>query len=242
MTTGSRLSGPVLAVLAGLSCAGAAVAAPQAAAATLRADLLQLGGTLLAPAGLTLDAAQARVATSRAIGDGERFEVRPQWTASNTAPALPLVFELRPLQGAAAPLRATLAAPLLREVLVLARRTERGAPLGCDDVEVQARPLRQVPAHALQPPCALPAEARMRRVLLAGEVLRDSDAQVLTEVVAQAPVKVRVVVGRIALEKPGTALADARQGETVRVRLNGSAQALSGRVVARNLVVMEGSE
>jgi flagella basal body P-ring formation protein FlgA len=79
-------------------------------------------------------------------------------------------------------------------------------------------------------------------VLLAGEVLRDGDVQVLPEVVAQAPVQVRVVVGRIALEKPGTALADARQGETVRVRVGGSTRTLSGRVVARNLVVMEGSE
>lgn len=235
----------VLPFLAGVLLAGlgqAFAAGSQVAAATLRGDLLQVGGALLAPAGLALDATQARVATSRPVGDAERFEARALWPASGAVPTLPLVFELTPSSGDGVPLRATLSAPLLRDVLVPTRRAERGAALGCDELEVQARPLRQVPPHALRPPCALPPEAQARRVLLAGEVLRDGDVQVLPEVVAQAPVQVRVVVGRIALEKPGTALADARQGETVRVRVGGSARTLSGRVVARNLVVMEGSE
>lgn len=237
MSLGTYLAAALLAGLCQACAAG-----PQVAAVTLRADLLQAGGALLAPAGLTLDAAQARVATSRPLGDAERFEARALWSASEAAPALPLVFELTPASGGGAPLRATLSAPLLREVLVPVRRAGRGEVLGCDALEVQARPLRQVPPHALRPPCALPADAQTRRVLLAGEVLRDGDVQVLPEVVAQAPVQVRVVVGRVALEKPGIALADARQGETVRVSLPGSARTLSGRVVARNLVVMEGSE
>lgn len=211
-------------------------------AATLRSDLLQLSRTFLAPVGLSIDVGHVQLATSRPLADGERFSARPLWFESSAAPPLPLVFELRSLDGSEIPVRATLSVALQREVLALRRRVERGAPLVCDDVEVSSKPLRLVPTHALQPPCELPSNAQMRRVLLAGEVLRQGDARVPPEVVAQASVNVRVKVGRIVLEKVGTALADARKGESVRVRLNGGGQVLRGRVVAHNTVVMEGSE
>lgn len=214
-----------------------------AAAETLRSDLFAATRSLLAPSGLSFDERHAQVATSRPVAPGETFSVRPQWrSVAPEPPGLPLSFELRPTDGEATPLRATLLASLQRDVLVVRQRRERGTPLRCEDLEVLAKPLRLVPARAWQPPCALAENAHARRLLLAGDVLRSDDTGPLPDVAAQRPVRVRVVVGSIALEKNGTALADALEGETVRVRVPGIAQAVNGRVLARDLVALESSE
>ncbi len=232
-------------IATGFAFSGAiASAEPQATvnARTLQADLLQLSAQWLAPARLHLDEQRAQLVTSRTLADDEQFIAMPLQTFGADRPSMPLRFELHSPTGAQAPVRATLSAPLEQDVLVLRQRGERGTAITCDDLDTQRKPLRFVPSRALPLPCALPADAQLRRAMLAGEVLRDSDAVPPPEVSAQAPVKVRVVVGQIALEKPGIALADAKQGERVRVRMNGSTQPLNGRVMARSLVLLEGTE
>ena len=216
-------------------------------AASLRADLLQLSAAMLLPSRLQLDEGQARVTTSRDIASNDEFVALPLWQAGAAVPSMPLVFDLLPAHTsrdapAAAPIRAFVAAPLQRDVLVAQRKTERGSALTCADLAAERKPARFVPPQAIQPPCSLPPDLVLRRSLVAGEPLRQGDVGALPDVTARGPVSVRVVIGQVALEKAGTALADAQLGDTVRVRLNGSSQQLSGRVVAHQVVVVEGSE
>jgi flagella basal body P-ring formation protein FlgA len=216
-------------------------------AASLRADLLQLSATLLAASRLHLDEEHSRVTTSRVVDADEQFVAVPTWQGGSPQPSMPLTFDLTPTNGrggvvVSMRMRASVSAPLQREVLVMQRRSERGSPLACTDLALERRPARFVPPHAMQPPCALPADATLRRSLIAGETVRQGDAGVPPDVAALESVSVRVVIGQVALEKTGIALADARLGDKVRVRVNGSAQQLSARVVAHKVVVLEGSE
>jgi flagella basal body P-ring formation protein FlgA len=114
--------------------------------------------------------------------------------------------------------------------------------LTCAGLVAEHLPVRFVPLKAMQPPCTLAPGLVLRRSLVSGEVLRPDDIGPVPDVSARSPVSVRVVVGHVALEKAGTALADAQLGDTVRVRLNGSSRRLDGRVVAHRVVVLEGSE
>jgi flagella basal body P-ring formation protein FlgA len=123
-----------------------------------------------------------------------------------------------------------------REVLVLREAMPRGAALVCEHTEVAQRRAEAVPAGALPVPCALADETVLRRPLGAGDLLRTADVGRAPAVAARAEVRLRVRVGAVQIEKPGTALGDAQPGETVLVRLAGSARALRGTVVGPNLV------
>lgn len=207
---------------------------------TLRAGLLRLAGERLHASGLSIDAADAQVGTSRPLAPGAGFELVALWPSGRHAPPLPLQFELRPVAvGAEAPVRAWLSAPLLREVLVPRHKAARGAALSCDELAVERKPLRLVPAQALMPPCALAGAMVLKRALLPGEPLRAGDLGPVQAVTAHQAVSVRVVVGQVALEKSGVALGDGDVGDSVRVRLSGTAQPVDAKVVAEKLVLLE---
>lgn len=232
-----------LLLLAGLLPAW--VARAEAPAWTLRADtpaalreaLADGAARQLDGSGWQLDGAHATLRTSRPPEPGLSWQVRPQWTPGSDRPALPLAFELVPVAAAAVrPLQAWLAAPLRREVLMLAQAAPRGTPVRCEHATIALRPVEQVPVGALPTPCALEAEAVALRPLGAGDVLRAADVGAAPSVAAQAEVRLRARVGQVVVETPGVALAAARTGEAVLVRPAHSRQAVRGTVVAPNVV------
>lgn len=226
----------VMAVLAHMPAHGAT------SAITLRDDVLALSSRLLAPANLHVDAARAQVVPSRELEPGERFTVVPLWTVvAGSPPRLPLTFELVPDRASSQPRpRVTLVTTLARDVLVPTRRLARGSVVVCSDVAPQRKPLQLVPPGALSPPCAVDGDAVLLRALAEGDVLRSDDFGTPPDVAAQGAVNVRVVQGAIVLDHAGTALADARLGDRVPVRLAGSHRHVLGRVLMPGVVMVEG--
>ncbi|ARN19326.1 flagellar basal body P-ring formation chaperone FlgA [Piscinibacter gummiphilus] len=233
------------AVLSLAMCVAPALAAGPTSATTLRDDVLHATEALLHGSGLSIEVSRAQVLASRELRADESFVLVPRWSARDSAPAMPLTFDLVPAgapgaaSGGAA--RVTLVTSLRREVLVARQRIERGDAVSCDDLAVRPLDLRAVPVRALAPPCAMADGDVALRTLLPGDALRADDIGDPPDVSARNPVNVRVVEGAIRLEQSGVALADARIGERVPVRLDGSRQQVQGRVVAANVVVVEGT-
>jgi flagella basal body P-ring formation protein FlgA len=216
-------------------------------AATLRADLLRLSAALLMPSNFQLDEERARVTTSREIDDNDKLIAVPKWQAGAVPPPMPLVFDLMPavpVRGIShsMPIHAFVAAPLERDTLVAQRKLERGSALTCADFALVRKPVRFIPPQAIDPPCSLSPDWVLRRSLVAGEPVRQSDVGAPPDVAAYGHVNVRVVIGQVVLEKAGIALADAQMGDVVQVRLNGSSRHFSGRVVAQQVVLLEGTK
>jgi len=227
-------------VVLGLAIGAApGLAAGPTSAATLRDDVLQATEVLLRGSGLSIDASRAQAVTSRNLRADESFVLVPRWSARDTAPAAPLTFDLVPLGAPDGAARVTVVASLRREVLVVRHRVERGEAVSCDDMAARPLDLRAVPGRALTPPCAMAEGDVALRTLLPGDALRADDVGDPPDVSTRDPVNVRVVEGAIRLEQSGVALADARIGERVPVRLDGSRQQVQGRVVAANVVVVE---
>jgi flagella basal body P-ring formation protein FlgA len=190
---------------------------------------------------LSIDAARAHLVLAGTFAKG-RFDVTPLWPAG-AAPVLPLSFELRAVDAHADPrasaLRATLAAPLMRETAVAVRRVRRGAPLTCDDVVVARIPSRRQARQPLSLPCHVKEGAIALRELGAGDVVDESDIGDANGVLAGEPVDVRLRVGSITVTTTGTALSDARAGEPADVRLRHPTRTLRSRVVARSVVELQ---
>jgi flagella basal body P-ring formation protein FlgA len=204
----------------------------------LRAALLVGTSERLAGSGWQLLPEGARIRTSRPW-EGTAWRVRARWTAADGRIRLPLAFDLEALDagpGAPKPTTAWLTAPLRREVLALRHAVRRGEPVTCDDTVSVLRVPEAVPTGALSGRCELGALAVARRPLGASDLLRSADVGAAPSVAARAEVRIRVRVGPITIEKAGTALADANTGDAVLVRLAGSAQAVRGVVVGRDVV------
>jgi flagella basal body P-ring formation protein FlgA len=223
------------------TCAAPALAAGPTSAATLRDDVLQATEALLRGSGLSIEASRAQAVPSRELRADESFVLVPRWSARDSVPAMPLTFDLVPSGAPGGAARVTVVAPLRREVLVARQRVERGEAVSCDDMAARPLDLRAVPVRALTPPCVMADGDVALRTLLPGDALRAEDVGDPPDVSARNPVNVRVVEGAIRLEQSGVALADARIGERVPVRLDGSRQQVQGRVIAANVVVVEGT-
>lgn len=209
-------------------------------AVTLQETLLRIAAEMLGNSGLKLDEERAQVGTSHPLLPDTEFEVVALWRAGTGEPKQPFVFALAPISSPHAPtLRAYLSVPLMRDVLVARHKAPRGSVLRCDQLVLERKPLRVVPTHALAAPCTLDGSLTLKRALLAGEPLRASDLGPLPAVMAQGEVTVRVVVGQVALQTSGIALADADIDETVRVRLSGVGRTVDTRVVADRVVLLE---
>jgi flagella basal body P-ring formation protein FlgA len=198
---------------------------------SLRTELLKLAQKQLEPAHLFVDPQRVWLTLSSPLPQAEGFEVRAQWSAQSGRPPLPLSFELRPLhQGVAGkPMQAYLAVQFLQDQWVATRRLRRGSVASCADLELQRRPA-QPAATLTAADCEVARGVVVLRDVASGEVIRRTDLGIAPEVAAQSPVEVSVLVPGIRLTTTAIALADARLGDEIPVRLQHPARILKARV------------
>ena len=209
-------------------------------ARSLEQELLALTAERLLPSGVTIDLQHSSLSLSGPLPATGTFQVRPAWSAPGTLPPLPLTFEVRPdLAGDMQLVRATLAVRLLQEVLVAARRLDRGSAVACADLKVARRDVRNVPKLALQPKCALNSELVMLRDVAAGDLLRSTDVGSAPDVAAGMPVRLSVAQGAIVVTTNAISLADASVGDRIEVRLQRPTRTLKARVTAPGSAQLE---
>jgi flagella basal body P-ring formation protein FlgA len=196
---------------------------------SLQGGLLEFTQRLLEPSGLIVDRQAARLLVDEQSVHGA-FQVRPLWSG---AIAAPLIFELIPLDSGRPekPIRATLAIRLQKQVWVAARRLRKGSSVTCGDLVRRARDIRELPVSSMSAVCELDASTMALRDLAPGDVIRSSDLGQLPDVISGTPVRVRVAAGSISVMTMGTALADAKVGDRIDVRLEHPLRTLRTRVV-----------
>jgi flagella basal body P-ring formation protein FlgA len=198
----------------------------------------------LAPLGVHVEPQGARITTARAISVGSTVRVHPRWQDGDGPVRLPLAFSLEVLAASGAPTSPPVSASLLtvvkKDVRVTRRALRRGAALACDDTELVARVIDEVPKDALGPKCDVAAAAVTRRGLGRGDVLRRGDLGIAPDVAAQGDVRLISRVGGITVERAGTSLEDAERGRAVLVRIAGTSRTTRGMVVDRGLVELKG--
>jgi len=202
---------------------------------SLQDGLFALTQERLRPAGLSIDEQRAWMSLSEELPKAGSFDVRPTWQAD--APPQPLTFELRPTSNPRArPLQISLAAPLQREVWIAARRLRKGSAVSCADLTPQSRDLRDLPKRPLTGPCEVAAEMVALRDISPRDVIRSADIGIAPDVAAGAPVRVSVAAGGISVTTSAVALADARVGDRVDVRLPKPTRVLKTRVIGPSAV------
>ncbi len=218
----------------------------RAAAAVVRLDvhgvhalkdaLLTLAQTRLQSSGLVVDGRHAWLGLSGPLPATGVVDVRPGWSDEGMPP-LPLAFEVWPRSPAAsssvathAAIRATLAVPLLREVQVATRRLRKGSNVTCADLGTQLRDIRRVPKLVLPAACEIHSDAVALRDIAAGDIMRAADIGEAPDVTAGAPVRLSVAMRGITVSTTATALADARAGDQIDVRLRHPARTLRAHV------------
>lgn len=236
-----------------VALAGASHASEPVAAAALRIDandtqvlkdrLLALAEERLQPAGLFVDRQRAWMSLSESLPPTHIYEVRPTWSADGQVPPLPLTFELQPAVHSGSgvtPIQATLAVPLLREVGVAARRLRKGSAVTCAEVTIRRRDVGDVPTLPLATPCEMEPGVVALRDIAAGDVIRSADFGRAPDVTAGFPVRVSVAIGGISVTTSAIALADARVGDQIDVRLQRPARTLRTRVTGPGSVQLMG--
>ena len=223
----------------------------------LQDQLIAFTEAQLRPLGLFLDRQNASMTVSGPLALTGEIIVKPNWQADAQAPALPLTFELRsgvthlaqvaPTSAAATrAATATLVVSLQRDVWVATRRLSKGSPVTSEDLRLERRRARDVVesrqlAHdaGLIAATSRPGVANVANVgtevvalrdLAAGDVVRESDIGTAPDVMAGRPVRVSVVTGAISVTTTATALADARVGDLIDVRLQRPTRTLQTRV------------
>ena len=130
-------------------------------------------------------------------------------------------------------------APAERDVWIAARRISKGEAAGCADFRVERRVAQRVPARALALPCeVLPGTVALREIA-ERDVIRSHDIGIAPEVMGGSVVRVAVMSGAIRVTTVATALADARVGEPVPVRLENPRRTLLARVTGVGAVELE---
>jgi len=212
---------------------------------SLEDSLLSVAEVRLRSIGLIVDRQRAWMSLSSSPPMAQLFEVRPLWSADTDAPLLPLAFELRPLYrgglsaselASARTFQATLAVSVLREVAVATRRLHKGSAVTCADLTVQRRRMRDVPPSFLSPRCDVGLEAVALRDVAAGDLLRSGDIGKAPDVVAGASVRVSVAIEGVSVATTAIALADAKVGDRIDVRLQHPIRTLRTRVTGPGLV------
>jgi flagella basal body P-ring formation protein FlgA len=209
-------------------------------------ELLGLIAPSLAELHLRADASNAKIAFATPLpAVAATFDVRPNWRVGpGGLPSLPLAFELKRVDASMpADERSqwvTIAVPLLRDAPVARRRFSKGSVVNCDDVIVKPVPVRRASSDLLAVPCALPEGITALRDVAVGDVVFADDVGPPFDVVADAPVTLRVTEGGFAVDITGLALSDARIGETTEVRLQHPARTFKARVVGRAIVQLLG--
>jgi flagella basal body P-ring formation protein FlgA len=207
-------------------------------AKSLQGSLVALAQDRLRPAGWFIDPQRTRLMSSGPLPVGA-VEVRLTWSADSDPPPLPLAFELERVAGSAAPgsavgsrpIRVTLAVGLQREVWVAARRLPKGSAVTCADLDLERRDFRSLPRLTLAAPCEFGPEVVTLRDIGARDVVRSVDIGKALDVTSGAPVRVIVATGGISVSTSAVALADARVGDRIEVRLQRPARILRTRVI-----------
>lgn len=205
----------------------------------LQRALVEFARQRLESAGLAPDAQHARLNLSQNEELSGDVDVRATWSMDAGVPALPLTFELRPRAAApgSPPVRATLALKLQRRVLVAGRRLRKGSQVSCEDFSATWRDV----VHGLAPAdCRDTPRSVALRDIAAGDVLRAGDVGPSPDVLSGAPVQVSASTGGITVTALATALADARVGDTLDVRLQRPERTLRARVTARGAAELLG--
>jgi flagella basal body P-ring formation protein FlgA len=197
---------------------------------SLKKELLALTQQLL-PAGVVVDPQRAWLSLSSPLPAVSKLEVRPAWSGTDVV-SLPLMFELYPgsARGSREPIRAVLGARLLQEVPVATRRLRKGSMVSCNDLGTELRDIRHVPATPLAIPCAIGPQAVTLHDIGKGQVMRSGDLGPAPDVMAGAPVRVSVSNGAISVTTTAIALADAKVGDLIDVRLQHPVRTLKARV------------
>jgi len=204
---------------------------------SLERALVELAQHILAPTGVIVEREHVALDLSAALPASGDIEARAAWSAAAGIPALPLVFVLRPRGSsrAAPPVRATLKVRVQRPVLVAQRRLRKGARVSCADFASEPRQLADSRHGSWLTSCREQADESALRDIAAGEALRAGDIGKLPDVLLGAPVQVSAANGGITVTTFATALADARIGDPLDVRLQRPTRTLRTRVVARGV-------
>jgi flagella basal body P-ring formation protein FlgA len=207
-------------------------------AGALQSALVDLAQQELQAAGLVLDREHVWLNVSGALPTTDEIEVLPTWSSVAGMPVLPLTFELRSRTNTPAPrsVRATLAVRLQRAAWVTQRRLRKGSHVSCSDLAVELRDVREVQSGSLQVPCDIEPDISALRDIAAGEVLRTRDIGRAPDVQIGVPVQVTASSGGIDVTTTAIALADARVGDQIDVRLQRPRRTLRTRVVGRGAV------
>jgi flagella basal body P-ring formation protein FlgA len=204
----------------------------------LQRALLELARQQLQDTGLVPDREHAWLHLSAALPAGA-IEARPTWSLDSSGiPALPLTFELRTVTSelTESPVRATLAVRLQRTVWIAQRRLRKGSQVGCDDFATGLREVNGARPGWSAADCAIEPGAAALRDIAAGEVLRVNDVGRAPDVQVGAPVQLSAAHGGVSVMTTAIALADARVGDQIEVRLQHPARTLRTRVIARGAV------
>jgi flagella basal body P-ring formation protein FlgA len=220
------------------SAAGAAERADREQA--LQEQLVRLAEEHLRPLGLFVERERAWMSLSGPL-PARGFDVRPSWTSAQI-PVLPLTFDVVPGSTGARPIRATLGVTLLRDVCMAARRLRKGSVVSDADLTLQRRALDELPKHSLTGRCELDRETVALRDIAEGDIVRAQDVGNAPAVMAGSPVNVSVSANAVSVTMRAIALADARVGDQIDVRLRHPTRTLRTRVIGPGLVqLMDGS-
>lgn len=218
------------------ACAGDTTARIRASdEQSVKESLLALTQERLRPMGLFIAPERAWLSLSGPLPAAGELEVDAAWFAHDAVPSLPLAFRLRSAADGQ-PLQATLAVPLLREVLVAARRLRKGSVVTCDDLRADRRDIRDVSVLALPAPCEIGREVVALRDTAARDVVRSVDVGNAPDIATGAPVRVTVTKNGINVSTIAIALADANAGDRIDVRLRHPARTLRTRVTGPGAV------
>jgi len=203
----------------------------------LQRALLDLAQQHLEDTGLVLDREHAWLNVTGALPAGV-IEALPAWSSAAGIPVLPLTFELRAVGTAdeTAPVRATLAVRLQRPVWIAQRRLRKGSRVSCNDFAAELREVSSAQREALPTTCEIEPEAVALRDIAAGEALHLNDIGRAPDVLIGVQVQVSASNGGISVSTTAIALADARVGDQIDVRLQHPARTLRTRVIARGAV------
>jgi len=211
---------------------------------SLQQRLLAWADERLRPAGLSVDARHARMNLPRlpagaGLAEIGSVDVRLVWPQGSALPPLPLSFELHPVApqaGRSPALTITVAVPLLRDAWVATRKLARGSAVACTDLQLQRRDWRRVPPAAWHTACDLAPATVALRDIGARDVVRRTDLGQAPDVAAGSVVRLHVLADGIRLSTTAMALADARVGDLIDVRLHHPPRTFRTRVTAPGAV------
>jgi flagella basal body P-ring formation protein FlgA len=229
-----------LAIVPVLSHAGEAVElhVNRAEPGALQSALVELAQQRLEATGLVLDRDHVWLSVSGELPRMSDIEARPTWSSVSGIPELPLTFELRPAAAARAtpPALAALAVRLQRTVWIAQRRVRKGSHVACSDFAAGLRDVRDVKRGSLAGTCEIEPGMSALRDIAEGDVLHAGDIGRAPDVQIGAPVQISASSGGIHVTTTATALADARVGDQIDVRLKHPTRTVRTRVVGRGAV------